>query len=168
VPDSPTPPPASQPPASQPPASPVPDAPASARPRDAALGSGPGRALLAVYLIFAVSAGARAAVQITTKFDQAPLAYLLSALAAAVYLAATVGLAIGGTRGRLLALTGCAIEMVGVLTVGTLSIADSAAFPHDTVWSRYGSGYGYIPLVLPVIGLYWLYRNRPISSASRP
>jgi hypothetical protein len=154
VPDSPT-------PDAPAPGAPAPGAPVSARPRDAALGSGPGRALLAVYLIFAVSAGSRAGVQIITKFHDAPLAYLLSALAAAVYLAATVGLAIGGTRGRLLALTGCAIEMVGVLTVGTLSIADSAAFPHDTVWSRYGSGYGYVPLVLPVIGLYWLYRNRP-------
>jgi hypothetical protein len=130
------------------------------RPRDAALGSGPGRLLLTVYLIFAVAAGARALVQIATKFDEAPLAYLLSALAALVYLAATVGLAVGGTRGRLIALAGCLVEMAGVLIVGTLSIADVAAFPDDTVWSRYGSGYGYVPLVLPVIGLYWLWRNR--------
>jgi hypothetical protein len=135
------------------------------RERDAALGSGPGRALLAVYLIFAVAAGSRAGVQIATKFDEAPLAYLLSALAALVYLAATIGLAIGGVRGRLIALTGCAIEMVGVLTVGTLSIADRAAFPDDTVWSRYGSGYGYVPLVLPLIGLYWLWRHRRVPAA---
>ncbi|HEV7961975.1 MAG TPA: hypothetical protein VGP57_05495 [Actinoplanes sp.] len=131
------------------------------RPRDAALGSGPGRVLLTIYIIFAVAAGARAAVQIALKFSEAPLAYLLSALAAAVYIAATVGLAIGGTRGRLIALTGCSIELVGVLVVGTLSIGDKAAFPDQTVWSDYGSGYGYIPLVLPMIGLYWLWRNRP-------
>lgn len=128
---------------------------------DAALGSGPGRVLLAVYLMFVVAAGSRAGVQIATKFDEAPLAYLLSALAAVVYLAATIGLAVGGTRGRLIALGACAVEMVGVLTVGALSIADSAAFPDDTVWSRFGSGYGYVPLVLPAIGLYWLWRNRP-------
>jgi hypothetical protein len=143
----------------------VADSPQQTRPRDAALGSGPGRALLAVYLIFAVSAGSRAGVQIATKFTQAPLAYLLSALAALVYIAATIGLAIGGHRGRLIALTGCTIEMVGVLVVGTLSVADRAAFPDDTVWSRYGSGYGYVPLVLPVIGLYWLWRNRRIGTA---
>jgi hypothetical protein len=137
------------------------------RPRDAALGSGPGRALLAVYLIFAVAAGSRAGVQIATKFDEAPLAYLLSALAALVYGAATVGLAIGGARGRLVALTGCLTELLGVLVVGTLSIADRAAFPDDTVWSRYGSGYGYVPLVLPVIGLYWLWRNRDIGTSRR-
>jgi hypothetical protein len=131
------------------------------RPRDAALGSGPGRVLVAIYLMFAVAAGSRAGVQIATKFDEAPLAYALSALAALVYLAATIGLAGGGARGRLVALTGCVIEMAGVLVVGTLSIVDSAAFPDDTVWSRYGSGYGYVPLVLPVVGLWWLWRNRP-------
>jgi hypothetical protein len=135
--------------------------PTQARPQDAAIGTGAGRVLLLIYGIFAVSAGARAGVQIATKFSEAPLAFLLSGLAALVYLAATVGLAVGGTRGRLVALTSCSIELVGVLVVGTLSIADKAAFPDDTVWSRYGSGYGYIPLVLPLVGLWWLWRHRP-------
>ena len=135
--------------------------PTETRPRDAAIGTGAGRVLLLVYGIFALSAGARAGVQIATKFSEAPLAFLLSGLAALVYLAATVGLAVGGNRGRLVALTSCSIELVGVLVVGTLSIADKAAFPDDTVWSRYGSGYGYIPLVLPLIGLWWLWRHRP-------
>jgi len=131
------------------------------RPRDAAIGTGLGRVLLLVYGIFALSAGARAGVQIATHFSEAPLAYLLSAFAALVYLAATVGLAIGGPRGRLIALTSCTIELIGVLVVGTLSIADAVAFPDDTVWSRYGSGYGYVPLVLPFVGLWWLWRHRP-------
>jgi hypothetical protein len=135
--------------------------PASTRPRDAAIGTGAGRVLLLVYGIFAVSAGARAGVQIATKFSEAPLAFLLSAFAALVYLAATVGLAIGGNRGRLIALTSCSIELIGVLVVGTLSIFDKEAFPDATVWSGFGSGYGYVPLVLPLIGLWWLWRNRP-------
>jgi hypothetical protein len=143
----------------------VPDSPspspASTRPQDAALRTGAGRVLLFVYGVFALSASARAGVQISTHFGEAPLAYLLSALAGLVYLAATVGLAIGGTRGRRIALAGCTIELVGVLVVGTLSIADAVAFPDDTVWSRFGSGYGYVPLVLPFIGLWWLWRHRP-------
>ena len=133
----------------------------STRPRDAALGTGLGRVLLLVYGIFALSASARALVQITTHFGEAPLAYLLSAFAGLVYISATVGLAIGGTRGRLIALVSCTIELVGVLTVGILSIADAVAFPDDTVWSRFGSGYGYVPLVLPFIGLWWIWRHRP-------
>ncbi|WP_412740878.1 hypothetical protein [Krasilnikovia sp. MM14-A1259] len=138
------------------------------RPRDAALGSGPGRVLLTIYGIFAVSASARAGVQIATKFSEAPLAYLLSALAAAVYIAATVGLAIGGHRGRIIAWCSCSVEMVGVLVVGALSLADQAAFPDATVWSGFGSGYGFVPLVLPVAGLYWLWHNRPSKEPARP
>jgi hypothetical protein len=137
--------------------------PTPARPRDAAIGTGAGRVLLFVYGIFALSASARAGVQILTKFSEAPLAYVLSALAALIYLAATVGLAIGGRRGRLIALTSCSIELIGVLVVGTLSIGDKAAFPDATVWSDYGSGYGYVPLVLPMVGLWWLWHNRPHS-----
>jgi hypothetical protein len=142
--------------------------PTRTRPRDAAIGSGLGRVLLLVYGIFALSAGARAGVQIATHFREAPLAYLLSAAAAVVYLAATVGLAVGGPRGRLVALVSCTIELIGVLVVGTLSIADAVAFPDDTVWSRYGSGYGYVPLVLPFIGLWWLWRHRAGVSRSGP
>ena len=131
------------------------------RPSDAALGTGLGRVLLLVYGTFALSASARALVQITTKFGEAPLAYSLSALAGLVYIAATVGLAIGGPRGRAIALVSCSIELLGVLVVGTLTIVDAVAFPDATVWSHYGSGYGYVPLVLPFIGLWWLWRHRP-------
>ncbi|MEU4238149.1 hypothetical protein [Actinoplanes sp. NPDC026619] len=142
----------------------MPDSPAPAtrtRPADAALNTGLGRVLLFVYGIFALSASARALVQIISKFSEAPLAYLLSALAGLVYIAATVGLAIGGERGRRIALTSCSIELLGVLVVGTLSVADAVAFPDDTVWSHYGSGYGYVPLLLPFIGLWWIWRHRP-------
>jgi phosphoglycerol transferase MdoB-like AlkP superfamily enzyme len=139
-------------------------APAPARPADAALNTGLGRLLLFVYGVFALSASARASVQIITHFSEAPLAYLLSALAGLVYIAATVGLAVGGTRGRRIALAGCSVEMLGVLIVGTLSIADKIAFPDDTVWSRYGSGYGYVPLVLPFIGLWWVWQHRARKS----
>jgi hypothetical protein len=142
----------------------LPDSPATTRPADAALSTGLGRVLLFVYGVFALSASARASVQIVTHFSEAPLAYLLSALAGLVYIAATVGLAVGGTRGRRIAPAGCGVELAGVLIVGTLSVADAVAFPDDTVWSRYGSGYGYVPLVLPFVGLWWLWRHRPTRS----
>ncbi|MEU9884673.1 hypothetical protein AB0M95_08385 [Sphaerisporangium sp. NPDC051017] len=123
----------------------------------APVNTGPGRLLVAVYAVFALAAGARAAVQIATRFGEAPLAYGLSAFAAAVYILLTVALARGARR---TALAACAIELAGVLVVGTLSLADSAAFPRATVWSGYGSGYGFIPLVLPLVGLFWLLRRR--------
>ena len=117
---------------------------------------GPGRLLVFVYGLFALAAGARALVQIATKFSEAPVAYLLSAFAAVVYLLAAVGL----LRSPRLALVSCSIELAGVLVVGTVSLLVPEEFPDATVWSGYGEGYGFVPLVLPVLGLLWLRRTR--------
>ena len=120
--------------------------------------TGPGRLLVAIYGLFALSASARAGVQIATKFSHAPVAYLLSALAGAVYILATATLASGSRTARRIAVLSCSFELAGVLAVGTWSLLDPAAFPDATVWSGYGYGYGYVPLVLPVFGLLWLRR----------
>lgn len=121
--------------------------------------AGPGRLLVAVYAIFALAASARAGVQIAVQFSEAPLAYTLSAFAAAVYVVATVALARDGRTSLRVAVAACSTELAGVLIVGTLSAADAAAFPDETVWSMYGRGYGFVPLVLPVVGLLWLRRT---------
>lgn len=123
--------------------------------------TGPGRLLIAVYAVFAISASARAGYQILTKFSEAPLAYLLSAFAALVYVVATVSLAKPGRTWFTVSLVAVLVELVGVLVVGALSVFDSVQFPHETVWSLFGRGYGFVPLVLPVLGLAWLYRRRP-------
>ena len=129
--------------------------------RPGSTAAGLGRVLVALYGTFALAAGARAAVQLTTRFAEAPLAYLLSALAAAVYVVATVALVRGGRAGRATATAAILLELAGVLVVGTLSLADPAAFPDETVWSGYGRGYAFVPLVLPVLGLLWLRRADP-------
>lgn len=134
------------------------DAPSEARPA-ARTSAGPGRVLIGVYALFAVAAGARAGVQISTRFAEAPLAYTLSAVAAVIYLVAAVGLARDGAWGRRLALACCTVELAGVLTVGAVSLGWPAGFPDATVWSTFGAGYGFVPLVLPVLGLFWLRRT---------
>jgi hypothetical protein len=123
--------------------------------------TGPGRLLIAVYAVFAISATARAGYQILTKFSEAPLAYLLSAFAAVVYLVATVSLAKSGRTWFKVSVAAVLLELVGVLVVGALSVFDSVNFPHETVWSLFGRGYAFIPLLLPILGLIWLYRRRP-------
>jgi hypothetical protein len=131
-------------------------------------GSGAGRVLVALYGTFALAAGARAAVQLSTKFAEAPLAYLLSAFSAVVYIVALVGLVRGGRAGRRMAFVAISIELVGVLVVGTFTLADRAAFPDETVWSAYGRGYGFVPLVLPVLGLLLLRRTGQKSPPKSP
>jgi hypothetical protein len=129
---------------------------------------GLGRIIVAVYGVFALSSTARAGYQIATKFSEAPLAYLLSALAAAVYIVATVAMAKRGVASWYVTLAAVVVELLGVLAVGTASVVDAAAFPHDTVWSGFGRGYGYVPLLLPIIGLVWLFVNRPRRTAGAP
>jgi hypothetical protein len=144
----------------------APPEPAASRPESTR--TGPGRLLVAVYGLFALSASARAAVQIATKFGHAPVAYLLSAFAAAVYILAAVTLAVGTPAARRIAVLSCSVEFAGVLAAGTWSVIDPATFPDATVWSGYGSGYGFVPLVLPVFGLLWLRRWTRRAGTRRP
>ena len=123
--------------------------------------TGPGRLLIAVYAVFAISASARAGYQILTKFSEAPLAYLLSAFAAIVYVVATISLAKAGSTWFKVSVAAVLVELLGVMVVGALSLFDPVQFPHETVWSLFGRGYAFIPLLLPILGLVWLYRRRP-------
>ena len=123
--------------------------------------SGVGRVLVAVYGVLALAAIGRSFVQIVSKFDEAPLAYALSALAAVVYVIATVALVRPGVGWYRVAWATIVFEFTGVLVIGTLSIVDPALFPHDTVWSAFGRGYLFIPLVLPLLGMWWLATHRP-------
>jgi len=111
---------------------------------------------VAVYGVLALAATARGIYQVATKLDEAPVAYLLSLGAGLVYVVATVALA---TDRRRLAWWTVGIEMLGVLVVGVLSLVDVGDFPDETVWSAFGQGYGYVPLVLPFVGLLWLWRT---------
>jgi hypothetical protein len=133
-------------------------APETAAPPPQSTRTGPGRLLVAVYGLFALSACARAGTQIVTEFSRAPAAYVLSAFAGIVYIVATVTLVNGSRTARRIAFLSCSVELAGVLAVGTWSVLDPASFPDATVWSTYGVGYAFVPLVLPVFGLLWLRR----------
>ncbi|MEO6791595.1 MAG: hypothetical protein ABI249_02145 [Ornithinibacter sp.] len=128
---------------------------------------GPGVVLVVVYAVLALAATGRSVLQISEYFDRAPLAYLLSAFAAVVYILATWCLARGGRWVRV-GILACSIELVGVLVVGAASFIVPDAFPDKTVWSHFGQGYGFVPLVLPVLGLLWFRRvERDAVNATR-
>ncbi|MFJ1990577.1 hypothetical protein [Streptomyces asiaticus] len=136
---------------------------AAGKPESAArtgLGQGPGRLLVMLYGVFTVAAASRSVYQLIAQYQEAPLAYILSAVSAVVYAFITVSLVRGGEGARKAAIVCCALELLGVLTVGTWTLADPSAFPDQTVWSDYGMGYLFIPIFLPVTGLLWLRRSR--------
>ncbi|MFJ7178889.1 hypothetical protein ACIQXA_21405 [Streptomyces massasporeus] len=122
--------------------------------------SGPGTLLVWLYGVMVVGAVSRSAYQIATEFDRAPLAYSLSAVAGVVYGFITYTLVRGGETARRVALACCVAELAGVLTVGTWTLVEPSAFPDATVWSDFGMGYLFIPVILPVSAIYWLRASR--------
>ena len=118
---------------------------------------GAGNLVIAIYAVFALSASVRALYQLLRKYDDAPLAYWLSLLAAVVYIVATIALARGYFS---LARITLVFELAGVLTIGSLSLLTPDLFAHPSVWSYYGMGYAFIPLALPLFGLWWIRRMR--------
>ncbi len=129
--------------------------------------TGIGRVLVIVYAVMALAATGRSFVQIFRQFDEAPFAYSLSALAAVVYVLATLALVLANRRGwYAIAWIAIVFELTGVVVVGALSVFFPDLFPHDTVWSMFGRGYLFIPLVLPVFGIWWLRTHRPALRAA--
>ncbi|MWA09904.1 hypothetical protein E5671_12090 [Streptomyces sp. BA2] len=126
--------------------------------------SGPGILLVWLYGVMVVGAVSRSAVQISTDFHKAPLAYALSALAGLVYGFITYSLVRGGEKARRAALVCCAAELVGVLAVGTWTLIEPSAFPDATVWSDFGMGYLFIPVILPLTAIFWLNKARRKSA----
>jgi len=124
--------------------------------------TGIGRVLVIVYAVMALAATGRSFVQIFRQFDEAPLAYSLSALAAVVYILATLALVLASRRGWY------AVAWVAIVFRARRSPGGRRSehffpdlFPHDTVWSMFGRGYLFIPLVLPIFGIWWLRTHRP-------
>ncbi|GAA1415390.1 hypothetical protein AUR04nite_20880 [Glutamicibacter uratoxydans] len=122
--------------------------------------TGLGRVIISIYGILALAATVRGVYQILSKFDEAPTAYILSVISGLIYVVATISLASPKRGAWMVSLWAVSIELIGVLVVGTLSLTHPEVFAHPSVWSGFGKGYGYIPLVLPIVGLWWLYRNR--------
>ena len=128
--------------------------------------SGIGLVLVAVYAVMALAATGRSFVSIAQRFGEAPLAYSLSAVAAVVYILATLALLFAGTSAWYrVAWVALGFELLGVLVVGTLSLALPDVFQHPTVWSMFDVGYLFIPVALPIVGMWWLLKHRPEGSS---
>ncbi len=130
---------------------------------------GPGTVLLVLYALFTIAAGSRSLVQLSLHAERAPVAYSLSVVAAVIYALGLVALwRVARGAGTTVARAWCLVELAGVVSVGTLSLLVPGWFPEPSVWSGFGSGYGFVPAVLPLLALWWLRvvdRLRTVSAA---
>ncbi|RDI96157.1 hypothetical protein DV704_04390 [Meiothermus sp. QL-1] len=116
-----------------------------------------GQVLAVSYPLLALAAGARSVYQLFFKpgvTDYLPP--LLSAVAASVYLVATVAFVIRRPWAWWVSVVALSFELVGVLGVGTLSLLMPQVIGR-TVWHEFGIDYGFLPLVQPILGLIWLF-----------
>lgn len=146
-----------------PPAAATHAAPADAAPADAAppilsdVASVAGYVLGVSYPVLALSTGVRGIYQLF--FKAAPVTDLgpaLSILAAACYLAASLGFVVRRRWAWHVGVGLLAFELAGAIVVGALSLAVPATIGH-TAWGRFGADYGFFPLFQPVLGLIWLF-----------
>ena len=123
-------------------------------------------ALLAAYSLLALAAVGRSTYELIFKFNEAPVAYSLSTFAALVYLIAVWAIWRGDRVGIIVGRIACTFELVGVLTVGTLTVLGNDAFDVGTVWSYYGRDYGWLPLFVPALALWWLFKQDASAAIS--
>lgn len=127
---------------------------------------GVGAVLVTVYAILAIGATSRAVYQMLTVYAHAPVPITLSAVSGIIYIVATLALILPGRAWYRVAWVTISFELLGVLVIGTLSIsglpvfAASEKISDGTVWSNFGIGYLYIPVILPILGLLWLRSRR--------
>ncbi len=115
------------------------------------------------YPVLAISTGFRALYQLFFKEGVTNyLAPALTAVAALLYLIATVGFAVQEKWAWRISVVALSLEMILVLLVGTLSIFYPEVIGR-TVWRYYGIDYAFFPLIQPFLGLLWLFHPKTMA-----
>ena len=116
-----------------------------------------GYVLAVSYPILALSTGVRALYQLFFRSDiDNYLPVYLSALAALLYLIATLGFAYRRRWTWWLSVAALGFETLMTLIIGVWSFVDPDLIGR-TVWRHFGEDYGYFPLFQPLFGLVWLF-----------
>jgi len=116
------------------------------------------------YPILAISTGFRAVYQLFFKDGVTIyLAAVLSAVAALLYLIATIGFAVREKWAWRISVVALGLEMALVLLVGTLSLIIPDTIGR-TVWRYFGIDYAFFPLIQPLLGLLWLFHPKTLAA----
>ena len=83
----------------------------------------------------------------------------LSTFVGVLYIFIIVGLRRRSPRWWWITMALLVVELAGVLIVGTIDVVWQP-FPYATVWSKYGIGYFFMPLILPFVGLAYMLKKQ--------
>lgn len=110
------------------------------------------------YPVLALSTGVRAVYQLF--FKEGVTDYVgptLTAVAALVYIVATIGFGYRRNWSWYLSVVALLFEVALVVIVGGLSLSRPESFA-NTSWRYFGIDYAFFPLIQPFLGLVWLSR----------
>lgn len=130
---------------------------ADTRPRSLGLG----RVVMALFWVFGVWTTVTGVLDLV-HVGEGPLgSAIVSVLAGVVYLVAAVGITHNGRRMRIIGWAAMVVSAVGPILVGLLGLGLPELSATRSPWGAFGGHYFFIPLVLPVIGLVWLWWSNP-------
>lgn len=122
---------------------------------------GLGRLVMAAFWLFGAWVTINAVVDVL-HWNSGPIGPVLVALVAGlVYLLAALALTHNGRRMRMIGWASVSVEAIGPVLVGVLGVGVPQLSDPRSPWGAFGADYWYIPLVLPVVGLVWLWWSNP-------
>lgn len=114
-------------------------------------------ALVFFYGLWAVAAISRALYQYAVRRPPDLTPTHISLFVGALYVLIILGMRRRSPAAWRATLALLAVELLGVLVVGAVDVV-WRPFPYTTVWSGFGAGYLYMPLLLPAAGIWWMLR----------
>lgn len=123
---------------------------------------GLGRLVMALFWVFGVIV-TLISVKNLAGDSEAPLGpRFVALLASAVYVIAAVGLTHNGRRMRVIAWASLVISLVGPLIVGVGALGLPSEYSLSfSPWAQFGTTYWGLPLVIPLVGMVWMWWSDP-------
>ncbi|MDO5721047.1 MAG: hypothetical protein Q4P06_00675 [Actinomycetaceae bacterium] len=120
-----------------------------------------GRVFIAAFWVVAVVA-TYTALSDFFALSQYPLGpRLVSVLAGLGYVLAAIALSHNGRRMRKVAGACIGFELSGVLITGIVGLGVPQIGQVRNLWANFGQQYWFIPLILPLLGIAWLWWSNP-------
>lgn len=120
-----------------------------------------GRIIIAALWIFAAVVTYTAIADFFTLSSHALGPRLVSVIAALGYIVAAVSLTHNGRRMRVLAWTAIGFEITGVIVTGLIGMEVKEIGEIRNIWANFGAQYGFLPMLVPLVSLVWLWWSNP-------
>ena len=122
---------------------------------------GLGRIVMLIFWLFGLFTTIPAVIYLIRETQMPIGPRLVAVLAGVTYLLVALGITHNGKKMRIMAWAALVASLVGPFVMGLFELGIEQVSAVPSAWARFGAYYWYVPLVLPVIGLVWMWRSNP-------